>query len=253
MSPPAPIDLSVVIALRDRGGVRLENCLRSLRWQDVPADSVEIVLSDFGSDAPHRAELVGLAETHDARIVRTDTVEVWNRARALNIGIRNARGRYVLCTDADMIFAPNFLRTLLRAQAADDDQALVLCQSRDLPEALPDAPWAVDDVPTLIAQSAFRERLGTGACQMAPRAFLERLRGYDEGYKRWGLEDTDMTFRAQRAGLTLRWVEDETAMMHQWHSSNRTRWPIQKTLNDLRFHLTKRRVTKNPRRWGLAP
>jgi glycosyltransferase involved in cell wall biosynthesis len=247
------IQLSVIIALRDRSGVRLDNCLRALRWQDVDDSDVEILLSDFGSTPAHRAESLRLAKQHDARVIATDTDERWNKSRALNVGIRASRGHYVLCTDADMIFAPNFLSTLLAAQHTEGDQAFVLCQSRDLPEALTETPWALQDMPTLIARSHYRERQGTGACQMATRAFFERVRGYDEGYKGWGQEDTDMTFRAARAGLTHRWVEDTTAMMHQWHPSNRGRWPVQKALNDLRYHLTKRRVTKNPRSWGLAP
>jgi glycosyltransferase involved in cell wall biosynthesis len=248
-----PIRLSVIIALRDRAGVRLDNCLRALRWQELDPSAFEILLSDFGSAPPHRAEVVRLAQQHDARVIHTATRELWNKSRALNVGIRAARGHYVLCTDADMLFAPNFLDTLLATQEVEEDHAFALCQSRDLPEALAETPWALQDMPTLIARSHYRERQGTGACQMATRAFFERVRGYDEGYKGWGQEDTDMTFRAARAGLTHRWVEDTTAMMHQWHPSNRARWPIQKTLNDIRYHLTKRRVTKNPRSWGLAP
>jgi len=247
-----PHRLSVIIALRNRAGVRLENCLRALRWQDLEAPAFEILLSDFGSDPPHLAEVNDLAERHGARVIHTATEERWNKSRALNIGIRAATGHYVLCTDADMVFAPNFLTTLLSTQQAEGDNAFVLCQSRDLPEALADTPWSIDDVPALIDQSRYRARQGTGACQMATRAFFERVRGYDEGYKGWGQEDTDMTFRAARAGLTHRWVEDATAMMHQWHRSNRDRWPVQKTLNDIRFHLTKWRVTKNRRGWGQA-
>ena len=252
MNASAPT-LSVVIALRDRGGVRLDNCLRSLRWQDVPSEEVELLLSDFGSDDAHQTELQRLAETHEARVLRTDTKETWNKSRALNIGIRAARGRYVLCTDCDMVFAPNFLSTLLETQRAEDDGAFVLCQSRDLPESMAERRWSREDVDTLISRSSYRARQGTGACQMATRTFFEALRGYDEGYKGWGQEDSDMTYRATRAGLAIRWVEEGTAMMHQWHPSNRTRWPIQKTLNDLRFHLTKRKITKNSKGWGLAP
>ncbi|MGB0591158.1 MAG: glycosyltransferase family 2 protein [Myxococcota bacterium] len=253
MDAQPPVRLSVVIALRDRAGFRLENCLRALRWQTLASEAFEIVLSDFGSDPTSRAEVVRLAEQHRARVVYTETRERWNKSRALNIGVRAALGHYVLCTDADMIFAPNFLETLLDVQAQGGDRAFVLCQSRDLPEGLAERLWTVDDLPSLVGQSQYRARQGTGACQMATRAFFERVRGYDEGYKGWGQEDTDMTFRAARAGLTHRWVEGSTAMMHQWHPSNRHRWPIQKALNDLRYHLTKRRITKNRRSWGLAP
>ena len=252
MSAKAPVDLSIIIALRDRSGLRLENCLRSLAWQDLPRERFEILLSDFGSSPDHQRATLKTARQHDACVIRTDTRTLWNKSKALNIAIREAQGRYVLCTDADMIFAPNFLNTLLRTQREADDGAFVLCQSRDLPESLSERHYSEDDLPELVAHSQLRARQGTGACQMATRAFFERVRGYDEGYKGWGQEDTDMTYRAGRSGLRHRWVDGETHMFHQWHPSNRSRWPLRKHLNDLRFHLTKRIIAKNPKGWGLG-
>jgi glycosyltransferase involved in cell wall biosynthesis len=242
--------ITVIIPLRNRGGHRLDNCLRSLRWQDLPAEQVELLVSDFGSDASHRAALAPTAAEHDVRVVWHDTREIWNRARALNIGIRAARGRYVLCTDADMIFAPSFLTAVVDAQREADDAALVVCRCRDLPPTLAERPWAREDFPALLQASSFRERLGTGACQMALRGMFHTLRGFDEGYKFWGLEDTDMTFRAQRHGLTLAWVHEQTAMLHQWHPTDRNKRPLRKLVNDARFHLTKYVRRKNPGGWG---
>ena len=49
------IMLSVIIPVRNRSGDRLENCLRSLRWQeDIDHTQVEILIVDFGSDAEHK-------------------------------------------------------------------------------------------------------------------------------------------------------------------------------------------------------
>jgi glycosyltransferase involved in cell wall biosynthesis len=242
--------VTVIIPLRNRGGHRLDNCLRSLRWQDLPAEQVELLVSDFGSDAPHRATLEPMAAEHDVRVVWTDTREIWNRARALNFGIRAARGRYVLCTDADMIFAPSFLSAVLAAQREANDAALVVCRCRNLPSTVEERPYVREEFPALLEASTYRERLGTGACQMALRGMFHTLRGFDEGYKFWGLEDTDMTFRAQRQGLRLAWVHERTAMLHQWHPTDRNKRPLRKFFNDARFHLTKYVRRKNPGGWG---
>lgn len=242
--------ISVIIPLRNRGGHRLDNCLRSLRWQELPAERVELLISDFGSDDAHREALAPMAEAHGVRVVFHDTREIWNRARALNIGIRAARGRYVLCTDADMIFAPTFLPTVVQAQQEADDAALVVCQCRDLPSTVEERAYALEDFPALLQASYYRKRLGTGACQMALRGMFHTLRGFDEGYKFWGLEDTDMTFRAQRHGLRLAWVHPRTAMLHQWHPTDRNKRPLRKLVNDARFHLTKYVRRKNPGGWG---
>lgn len=242
--------VSVIIPLRNRGGERLANCLRSLRWQGVTADKVEIILSDFGSDPPFDGELRAFAQTFQARVVRFETREVWNRAKALNVGIRASHGRYILCTDADMIFQPNFIGTLVAAQQRTDDASLVVCRCRDLPESVPEQAWEAGAFSKLLDASTYRERLGTGACQMAPRSFFYNLRGFDEGYKFWGLEDTDMTFRARRHGQQVTWVHDETAMLHQWHPTDRNKRPFRKFMNDARFHVTKYIRRKNPMGWG---
>lgn len=251
MDSPSPL-LSAIIAVRNRGGVRLDNALRSLRWQDLPASQFEIVLSDFGSSAREAEALRTMAEAHGATIVRTETAEVWNRARALNHGIRAARGRYVFCTDADMIFEPNFLSVLVETQAAHADAGFVVCRCRDLPQSVPEQVWHREDYPALRARAHLREKLGTGACQVALRGFFHAVRGYDEGFKFWGQEDNDMKFRAVRSGLTLAWVHERTSMLHQWHPSDRGSRPLRKFLNDARFHGTKWFRRKNRSGWGGA-
>jgi glycosyltransferase involved in cell wall biosynthesis len=243
-------EISAVIPVRNRTGARLDNCLRSLRWQELEPGTLEIIITDFGSDPEHATSLRELAERHGAELVRVETQEIWNRARALNYGIQRARGRYVFCTDADMIFAPNFVATLLDAQQREHGRAFVVCHCRDLPEQIAEQPWAREQFPELLAAAPFRKATGTGACQVAAREFFERVRGYDEGFSFWGQEDNDMRFRAGRAGLREVWVQDQTAMLHQWHPSDRGTKPLRKSLNDIRFHLTKRVLVKNWRGWG---
>lgn len=243
--------LTVVIPIRNRGGDRVANCLRSLRWQDAQAGSFEVLLSDYGSDDEHLYPLRALAEEYGARVVHTPTRGIWNRARALNLGIRAARGEYVFCTDADMIFARNFVSTLLAAQTRAGGRAMVLCKCRDLPEDVPEQRWEAGDYAQLLERASFRPRLGTGACQMAKRSFFFDVRGYDEKFVFWGAEDGDMTRRAIRFGLEPLWVEEQTSMLHQWHPTMRTQRPFLKFLNDARFHLTKYQLRKNGARWGL--
>ena len=244
----APV-VSVVIPIRNRSGVRLDNCLRALRWQDFKAP-LEIVITDFGSNAQHAADLERLRQLYELNIVRVETDETWNRSRALNHGIQQSRGRYIFCTDADMIFAPNFVATLVKAQQESKQRAIAVCHCRDLPEEVPEQPWTLQDFGGLLAKAPYRDKLGTGACQMAVREFFESVRGYDERYVFWGMEDNDMLFRAQRWGLEVTWVHEQTSMLHQWHPSDRGKRPVRKFLNDARFHLTKYRLVKNRSGWG---
>lgn len=241
--------LSVVIPVRNRAGLRLENCLRSLRWQDADPDSVEIVISDFGSNEESLTSARRLGDAQGARVFHTPTEELWNRSRALNIGIQHVEAPWVLCTDADMIFAENFLSTVL-ATLEKQPKSLVHCDCLDLPEDAPRRELKLEDLVALRESATRRTTGGTGACQAAPKDFFFDVRGYDEKYLHWGNEDLDMTSRAVRYGLSIEWISDATFMLHQWHESTHDPRPWFRRPNYWRYVLTRRRVVKNPRGWG---
>ena len=183
--------------------------------------------------------------------MHTDTDEIWNRSRALNIGIQAATGQIVMCTDCDMIFAPDFLKTALDTISDSDGQTLVLCACRDLPESLAEQRWSVDDFPRLLqAAPSYRKGGGTGACQVACRQWFVDVRGYDEKYVFWGYEDKNLVRRASKSGLALRWIHDRTQMLHQWHPTTKFDRLWRRRLNRLRYKLTGGVVRKNRSGWG---
>ena len=246
--------ISAIIPVRNRTGERLENCLRALRWQDLPPESYELLISDFGSSPKEALKAEEMAAKYGARVIRTDTDEIWNKSRALNVAIREAGGRYVFCTDVDMVFEPNFFSTLLSVQEENDDKALAVCRCRDLPESVRGRVLERDDYPQLKSQSEFRKNWGgSGACQMALKSFFHEVRGYDEMYKFWGMEDNDMKYRASRFGLKVIWIQERTSMLHQWHPSDRGKKPVSKLINDLRFYISRYRIKKNRKSWGGRP
>jgi glycosyltransferase involved in cell wall biosynthesis len=246
-------EISVVIPLRNRTGLRLRNCLRSLRWQALEPDAVEIVISDLGSDAPAAAETRRIAEEFGAKVEFIPTREVWNRSRALNLGIQAATARWVLCTDADMIFAPSFLPAVLAAHADTSRDAMVFCRCHDLPEDLAEQAWEVGDFPMLRGRASLRDTSGTGACQSARRSFFFHVRGYDEKFVYWGAEDDDMRHRAQRWGLTPVWITEATSMLHQWHPTTKHDRMLTRRLNKWRARLTRSIIVKNRGGWGRLP
>ena len=246
-----PPVVSIVLPLRDRAGLRLANCLASLRWQTgLPCEDVEIVLSDYGSAPAMRAEIARLAAEHGALHRQSDAPGLWNRSAALNCGLRAASGHYVLCTDSDMILAPGFLATLLAVQHEHADRALGLCRSSDLPPDAAKEAVSAADFPALAARTTLRPRYGMGGCQFAVRSWFEEVRGYDEGYRWWGWEDQDMAHRARRSGLAWVWVEERTAMLHQWHKKLNDRHHVEIWKNRFRYWTTRHRVVKNLDRWG---
>lgn len=247
--------LSVVIPVRNRSGTRLRNCLNSLRWQQLDASELEIVLSDYGSNDEHARSITALAERFAAKVARSEEFGDWNRSRALNLGIQATSGEYVWCTDADMIFAPNFVPELLAVHDQQPGKALVVCACSDLPESVREQDYELTDFPMLSRASTRRRAinqnsLGTGACQSATRAFFFHARGYDERYVHWGSEDSDMRDRALAYGLEMVWISDRTEMLHQWHPTSRYSRLVQNRKNALRYWFTRHQIVKNVQRWG---
>ena len=152
-----------------------------------------------------------------------------------------------------MIFAPNFVASLVAIQQEWADNAMVHCACWDLPERIEERDYDREDFPMLSAAGARRETSGTGACQFARRAFFHEVRGYDEGYQHWGAEDVDMSSRATRYGLEIVWASARTQMLHQWHPTMKHERSWNRRLNNWRFKLTKTWVVKNRSSWGGRP
>ena len=251
---PDPI-LTAIVPVRNRGGVRLENCLRSLAWQQLDlARSLELLVVHIGSDSRHQEDIASLCARYEATLVRVETDEVWNRSRALNFGIRVAKGDYVFCTDADMVFSPNFVQAILSIHA-ESAGAMVVSRCYDLPSTIDEVVHDLDGVPRLLDAATIRLTSGTGACQSATRTFFEAVQGYDEAYIYWGAEDNDMITRALGYGLELRWVHQHAIMMHQWHPTSKRPRLLSKERfwirrNKIRYQLTGKQVIKNDAWWG---
>jgi cellulose synthase/poly-beta-1,6-N-acetylglucosamine synthase-like glycosyltransferase len=195
----------------------VRNALASLAWQRGGRPFETIVVS-HGSDPAFDDELRKLATETDATLITAGTpADPWCKPLALNTGIRASDPSvpFVMTMDADMILADNLLETVLAELA--DPQRIVLCRSSDLPEgfALPEDIRAHFD--ELRAVAALRGEYGTGGIQAMRRSFLVDVRGYDEDMLWWGALDTDLVRRAEAAGLSVSWVTERTAMLHQWH------------------------------------
>jgi hypothetical protein len=243
--------LQIVIPLRDRAGQRLDNCLRSLAWQDGN-DCLDVTISDYGSNAAVRGEIAEAGARHGARVVHTETTAPWSRSRALNIGIRAGASRHVLCTDVDMLFAADFTATALSA-LREAPGRLVVCDCHDLPRTAATAELTRSDFDRLRSVAERRATGGTGACHAADRSLFEQLRGYDEAYLHWGYEDADLLARAQAVGADVHSIATSTTMLHQWHPRAKDHHPGWFWRNRVRYWLTRNRPVKNRRRWGGRP
>ncbi len=211
--------VSVVIPVRNRKGLRLENTLRTLLRQSMPHDRYEIIVVDYGGTD-------GLAEwlreiDANIRCIRSEEKGVFNEARAKNIGIRAAQGEFVCCTNGDILFAEGFLETVCVAADAPH-QVLVECNRYNLEKEDVDrlGLWLPDEWQELIKRKkAWLTTWARGDCQAARKSVFVELGGYDEDFTGWGYLDTDWERRCRQAGCRLAMVNSFTAIAHQGHDS----------------------------------
>lgn len=195
----------------------LRRCLESLSASRLP-----VVLVDLGSTVEVFDQVANCAgeirdRGADVRVVRHIHHE-WSRSVALNLASWYAGDvTHFVFTDADMIFPSGWLDAALDA-VSFSPRTLWLTDSRDLLEhAVPSRPYEE----SMSAISTPHDRVGEGAAMVVPRQWFRDVHGFDEFYRVWGAEDSDLVVRARWDGLDVDWLPD-TFVAHQYH---RRDWP----------------------------
>jgi glycosyltransferase involved in cell wall biosynthesis len=206
------LPFTVVVGYRNRDMERVERFLNSLRAQTHRG--FVLIFVDFGSTTRYAQAAQHLVGQYDfARYVYTDTRgRPWSRSHALNIGVRLAETPYVITTDADMLYPADFLEEV--AQHVHPDRVLY-CATHFLPEGFDD--W--NHLERYLGQLQRGDDRQLGGFQCAPSDVMHRIRGFDEFYRYWGIEDTDLRYRFEALGLEIQWLNDHIHFFHQWHPS----------------------------------
>ena len=247
--------LSIILPVRQtkadhRDVRRLADCIKSLEAQTVRG-KFEIIVADTDSDSYYKTKHAATCKDHKVKYLYEKTGQPWNISRARNIGIRAAKGEFVMVTDMDCLFAPNFIETVLCHAAAG---VIVHCRIYDIPN---NVSVTMDDLPRMKGISAMRPAWCYGGCQVVSREWANAVHGYDEKYELWGADDTDFMERAVGSGMKNVWIENETSYFHQWHDQwNRQSDIAQKDKNRARLKLTETRqlpIVRNPHEWGCRP
>lgn len=196
--------ISVIIPTWNKRAL-LEECLQSLDKQIRPAD--EILVVDDGSTDDTRAWLAD--HWSGVRVVALER----NRgfAAAVNTGIREAAGDYLVLLNNDMTLDSQFLELLEKRANAGVDMVAPLILWKDSPERIYAAGdrQRVNGRPEAIgfreARDSFQlpERIfGVSAgAALYRREVFDRVGLLDERFVAY-FEDSDLSFRARLAGFT---------------------------------------------------
>lgn len=246
MEIQATVNFSVIVVCRNRDIEAVERHLRSLDHQSY--DSFEVLFMDYGSDETISFAYERIVNSlKRTRYYFNDTRDrAWNKAHAINSAARMALGRFIVTIDVDLIVAKHVLAQLAHLARAE---RAISAHFLKLPKGF--SRWS-----ELEQSKTWRlprsEKNASGALQVIPREVFLSLRGLDEYYSFWGVEDVDFTRRLAAYGIKIAWV-DTGAVFHQWHPPVHglvmpRGWWIAMNLH---FGMRSDKLIRNPATWGI--
>jgi glycosyltransferase involved in cell wall biosynthesis len=203
--------LSLIFGFKNKEVERVKRCLDSL----VPQTNkdFEVIFVDYGSDFNISTQIEALVSKYPfCKYVFNNTRGMlWNRSHALNTGIKLAEGEYVMTTDIDLIYNPDFIRKVI-------DQAHPEIELHSNAYALPEKFSKWKSLFTSPPKMKERDLTAFGLAQCVKLKHLKEIGGFDEFYCVYGREDTDLNMRLEQKGLRTEWMDlASNKVYHQWH------------------------------------
>ncbi len=238
----ASVSISVVVLTYNRS----DALLRVLDALAAQTDhGFEVIVADDGSRPEHTDVIAAHASRWPFALCHAwHPDRGFTAAAARNMGVRAARGDYVIFLDGDCIPQTDFIaahRRLAQPGCFVNGSRILLdapLTSRALQSPLPrprDAPlWWLrqrlagrcNKLGGLIVRwpaalracrRHFRWR-GIRSCNLAAwRSDIEAVDGFDQSFDGWGHEDADFVLRLHRAGCARREGFWATEVLHLWH------------------------------------
>lgn len=204
---------SIVVAFKNRDEVRAKNFFDSLLSQTFK--DFEVILVNYGSHDEYNSwvEKLPLRYAFLACIHTHTQGYLWNKSNALNIGIKQAQGEYVVVGDIDLVYRPDYLAEINHHLKPG---IFITHNVYYLPEN-----FSFKSIDELVS-AKYNEQFYDGfhsACVL-PREILLQIKGYDEFYMVWGVEDDDIIRSLIKANQKqIHFIAAETNIYHQWHRS----------------------------------
>jgi len=199
-APPSELErpeLSVVVCTYQRRAT-LQRCLASFERQSARG-RYEIVVVDDGSSDGTAEWLAAWKPSVPARVVRRENGGL---AAARNSALAVARGALVLLVNDDTIADPGLVEAHLAAHAERGPRIAVLGTFEQPPAALDNALMRVLEDDTLVfcysqlRPGELHDWNAFWTCNVSVAAEdVRAVGGFDESFRRYGCEDTDLAYR----------------------------------------------------------
>jgi glycosyltransferase involved in cell wall biosynthesis len=238
-------DVTVIAAIRDIPDHRIINAFDSIRSQDYPKQLIKIIFVDYSSMKKLIPKYKSLCENYDTEYIRLENKPIWNKSHALNIAIKKANSKYILSTDADIMFEKNYIKEAVKELQRDPYQ-YILARCLDAPE---DAMNETDYFKLKVISTYRSDTINRGI-NMTLTHFYHKINGYDEGYTGWGAEDDDMIKRFRLLGLKKRDITHISSYIHQWHPKSWGSINDEQRKKNEDYFMNNHTIVRNKDGWG---
>jgi len=236
--------ISVITCVWNRENERIQNCIDYLKDQ---VD--EIIVVDYGSDEP--------IKINNAKIIRYDKNPVFNKSHALNLGIKAAKNKFIMCVDCDMIIPEDVVSDIKNTLI--DDATFIIntnvnrINKGDIGNWDKAFPWHKENIGMNRARSS-----ANGGMQVFSKEWVEEIHGYDEQFILLGCMDNDMVNRAVFSEMRI--IDVNMPIYHQEHEKKKgdvfgkeNEEKVNFITNEkLHYYIekTNNMIVKNPGPWG---
>jgi predicted glycosyltransferase involved in capsule biosynthesis len=245
--------INVIVSYRNRDVKLAKNCFESFKKQVFK--DFQVVLVDYGSSDEYRKKIEELANSYSfvKYVYSYDEGRVWNRSRAMNIGIRESDCEYLLFADIDIVYSSNYLEMLWNKRAVDKS---ILNYVHYLRKDFTRIDGIIEGTYQINQNDYESIAKVTGASTFIKKSIIEEVGGYDEYYCFWGVEDRDLRNRLDKSGNKQEWLEvGESYLYHQWHevvSVGKKNFLPDRWWDDMNiyFEINSDKIKRNGENWG---
>jgi glycosyltransferase involved in cell wall biosynthesis len=181
--------ISIVIATKDRA-LFLQRALESLALQRA-APEFEVVVADNGSTDGTPGVVADAVQIVPFQLRRIEAGRA-NRGLARNMGVAAAAGELILFVDDDVWLPANFVAAHVAAHSGARNSRVVTGPIINVPD--------YDQRPRPGAANYSSAFFCTCNASVS-KAVLEAVGGFDEAFRLYGWEDTELGLRLRNAGL----------------------------------------------------
>ncbi|MHB8062514.1 MAG: glycosyltransferase family 2 protein [Ruminiclostridium sp.] len=219
---------------------QLKNSLVALNLlEGFQVNDFEVIVVDDGSNDNTKDYIKGINKNYELRYIYVERCMDSCRSRARNYGIKMAEGEIIIFIDADIIVKKDYLLEVEKCYSMDNNIMLVglrLMLPQNIPlEMVQDGSvfekYTFDcehyelhefrcDILNELSYNASAIQspflYGQSCNLIVPKSWLEKVNGFDEDFKAWGLEDIEVCYRLWKIGLKFI-INSKLEVLHQFH------------------------------------